>query len=431
MYCGAAKITMNPPVGTYLSGYAAKRPCTGIHDPIHARVVAFGEQSADLLIISLDLVAVGAEYVSVLRSIIQEKYHIAPDKIMIHATHTHSGPCGTLHESSLAGKAFTIWRPYDEQLVDEQHRKILQAVGDAIQSMEPAKLYYGSGMVEGIAANRTALERVYKPDLQVLDIRKSSGNRIILYHFACHPTVLHAANLLVSADIPGAASAYLEADEQVEAALFLNGPCGDVSTRFTRQQTTFEEVDRIGRILSRAVLESLGSTAPVNASESKSKQIKLELQIRSFPSESIMQTKLEELRTTLLHAQSKDVPQAELRIMESEIEGAYAALTLTNRIGGMASVETELQVLQMGELCFVNIPGELFYETGRKIKEAFEAVHSTTHLFISGNTNDYIGYIVPEHYYTSSSYEAAMTLLRQDSSEVIVASVEKQLKILE
>jgi neutral ceramidase len=427
MYCGAANIHINPPVGTYLSGFAAERPCVGIHDPIQAKALVIGERSADMLIISLDLVAIDSDYVSSLRAKIQERYGISVDSIMIHTTHTHSGPGGTIRETTAIGKAFEHWRPYDRELVIHQHDKILQAVGDAIETMEPCTVFYGAGSVDGIAANRLSPERIYHPDLQVLDFRKSSGKRIILYHFACHPTILHADNLHVSADFPGAASSYLETDENVEAALFLNGPSGDVSTRFTRRDNNFDEVNRIGRILSDKVVDVLSTAIPVVASDSSSKRFKIELRIRSFQSSQVMLTKLEELQEAYSKAQSTNCPLAELRRMESEIEGATAAAALASKIHGISSIETEVQILRLGGLYFVGIPGEMFYETGQKVKDAFDLKRSTDHLVLIGNTNDYIGYIVPKEYYASNSYESSMTLLHEDSSEAIVSSIQLEL----
>lgn len=427
MYFGAAKTVMNPPIGTHLSGFPVERACTGIHDSIHAKVLAIGEHTADMLIISLDVVGIDAEYVRELREKIEERYSVPAENILVHATHTHSGPGGTIRETSVVWKAFKHWMPYNRELVLNQHEKILQAVRDAIETLEPCTIFYGSGLVEGIAANRISPERHYKPELQVLEFRTVSGKRSIVYHFACHPTILHADNLDVSADFPGAASSYLEAEEDVEVALFLNGPSGDVSTRFTRRQTSFDEVNRIGQILADKVVDVLNKKVQIHSSECISRNLKLELNIRSFDSHELMQWRLEELRNAFKEAQSSNFLQAELRRMESEIEGASASIQLSSKLRDIASVETEVQIIRLGDLYFIGIPGEMFYESGQKINDAFGMKNSTEHILMLGNTNDYIGYIVPRPYYESNSYESSMTLLQEDSAEIIVSLIKKEL----
>jgi neutral ceramidase len=193
MYCGAGKADINPPIGTCLSGFAAERPCVGIHDPIQAKALVIGERNADILIISLDLVAIDSDYARSLRANIQERYGIPMDSIMIHTTHTHSGPGGTIRETTAIGKAFEHWRPYDRELVIDQHEQILQAVGQAVATMEPCTVFYGAGSVDGIAANRVSPERAYHPDLQLAVNRENLAESFkTVFHKLAADNILEA-----------------------------------------------------------------------------------------------------------------------------------------------------------------------------------------------------------------------------------------------
>jgi hypothetical protein len=71
---------------------------------------------------------------------------------------------------------------------------------------------------------------------------------LLLARMSCHPTVLDEKNLCYSADLAGALRRRLG-----EAALVLNGACGDLSTRFTRTASTPEELVRISGLAAQAV----------------------------------------------------------------------------------------------------------------------------------------------------------------------------------
>jgi hypothetical protein len=65
------------------------------------------------------------------------------------------------------------------------------------------------------------------------------------------------------------------------------------------------------------------------------------------------------------------------------------------------SVAAELQIIRLGDIAFVGLPGEPFVELGLSIKE-------TTGLrtvFICGYTNDDIGYIPTRDEYSQGGYE--------------------------
>jgi neutral ceramidase len=416
--CGAAKAVINPPLGTLLSGYMVERPSTGIHDSLFARVLYIQTDGTQVLLVSLDLVAVDFMYVKNLREKLNEKFFIPVNNIFIHATHTHSGPGGVIHESSPVWKAFSnIWQPFNDSLIKDQYAQILFATGEAIANAEECTLLYTEGEVNGIGANRISPEREYQPKLQVVEFCKASGKKIVLYNYACHPTILHADNLLISADYSGSASKILENTEEIEVALFFNGPCGDISTRFTRVESTFAEVNRMGTLLAGEVKLALEKSREYPVYHLKGENVLFELSVRKMADKEELKAELNALKETLNKAKDSQLSIGETRRIESKIEGLTGALQLSSNLQGIKTMQTEIQILRLGDICFASFPGEAFFETGKEIRDSIQ--NSTQPLFLVGNTNDYIGYIVPDHYYEEGNYESSMTLLEKGSAEKI------------
>lgn len=426
--CGMGKISITPDLSTPLSGYMVKgRNSLEVHDPIQARVIAVKNNNDCFIIISLDLVAVDKTYTRKLAQKITDCFQIPSDYVFIHATHTHSGPGGNLSDVSLIRKAFPYmngWAPYEESIVTGQHDQIMLAVEEAISSLESCEIYFGQGKVEGVASNRNSFDQPFDSNLKVVEFRYSSGESDVLYHFPCHPTILNGNSFSISADFPGVTSYELEKRENIRLALFLNGPSGDISTRFTRQESSFKEVERLGKILSEGVLRVLNMTEPVKDSPFKSMKVPLQLPTREVADSLILKKQLVDLQSQYEEAKVEGKLTAELRKIESRIEGVASSYEIGNKLQGIEEVETTLQILRMGGIFFIAIPGELFFETGKEMNEALGQVP----LLIAGNTNDHLGYIVPKKYYESSSYESFMTLLKKGSSEVIRDRVIKDVR---
>jgi|SRR5690625_1229224 len=417
LYCGSGKVDITPRLGVPLAGYEGKpRLASDIHDPLYSRVIVLKKSEQYFVIISLDLVGVDTYYIQGLTEQLYEKFSIPKENIFVHASHTHSGPGGIFHENSLIGKAYAYMNgyiDYDAMLIEEQHRKIIQSVKKALNNMLPCEMYYGENTAEGIGTNRNNPEKPYDSKLKVITFKKEDGQKDVLYHFACHPTIMHSSNTSISADFPGVTSKSLEQTENVQIALFLNGPSADISTRFTRKSATFDEVNRLGNRLFESVLVAMNDLKPLTISELKSSIKIARLKVREFPSTESLETQLLNLEKEFKEMNEKQDynQQGEMRQLQSVIEGVRTILSIKENLKDVEQVVVNIQVLKIGEIYLLSMPGEVYFETGQSIIDSFDS----SQILIVGNTNDHIGYIVPERYYHEANYESYMTLLESDS----------------
>lgn len=421
MFAGAVKVTINPPSGTPLAGYLADRRLERIHDPLYARILVLKDHADNwFVLVTLDVVAVDHHYVQTIRQAIEKKYQIPAKQIMVHATHTHSGPGGLIQEHSVNWQAFSkIWGPYQKSLVSKQHQQILLGVRQAIQRLEPCTIYYAHGEAKGIGANRISPKRKYDPQLQLVTIELASGKHIVLYHFACHPTVLHAENLQGSADFPGYTNKHIELDETVELAIFINGPSGDISTRFTRRESSFAEAKRLGEKLAEQVTSLFTKKQKLVTSALHFQTIPLNVSLRVMDSSETITEQLRQVEEKYQQAKEEGLPTAIQRELISQMEGLRVTKNLQQQLAGITSVSTEVQIVQLKPLSFVALPGEVFSSSGENMLRKI----SPEPCLILGNTNDYIGYIVPKEVMTGNHYEASMTLLDHYTDSHLIDTV--------
>jgi hypothetical protein len=83
---------------------------------------------------------------------------------------------------------------------------------------------------------------------------------------------------------------------------------------------------------------------------------------------------------------------------------------------------TEIQAIGVSpSLAFVSVPGELFVEIGQAIDHRSDVAN----LFLCGNSNDSVGYLVTAEAYDQGGYEAGTTLYAGETEAIITeAAVE-------
>lgn len=241
-YAGCAQRAITPPVGVSLAGYFHDRVSTSVRDDLYARVVVLEHEGARLAFVSCDLISVTEQVTAPAKARIVEKAGIPPERVLICATHTHTGP--EVRANSVV--------PSSEAWVKALPERIAEAVCTAADSMIPVTLRPGITCVEGLSFNR--LFRLkdgseqfgtrgrddeviteagpIDPELQTLSVVDGEGDlRALLINFALHPDVVGGGSAdFISADWPGEMAnnvAAVYGDHVV--TLFLQGTAGDIN----------------------------------------------------------------------------------------------------------------------------------------------------------------------------------------------------------
>ncbi len=381
LHVGAAEINITPPVGLPMDGYMARDgDSAGAHDPLLAQVAALVDGDQRAVLVTLDVLAIDAACADLWRQPIAAILQAPVENVMICASHTHCGPAGL---QAWFGSAPS----HNLQLIQFIHDRLVEAARQALAAMQPAQLTIARGNLEGISGDRNHPERDVDRQVTVLCLENRNHKpAAILFHFACHPTVLSANCRLYSADLPGAARAAIRLAYPDAVALYLNGAAGNVSTRFTRRSQSFEEVERLGGLLGECALSLLERGVLVDPSPPLMmwKHPRFELPFRplaEMPARSILQA-------------------ADDRIEQTRAQGAAIEKGLYERFAGKAAQPGTLSLLRIGPCRLAFVPGEPFNDL------AIAARQVSPLALVVGYTNDYLGYFPTQRAIDEQTYEA-------------------------
>lgn len=244
-----SKVNITPSEPQQLLGYGARKS-TGVHDSIFHRVTVMDDGQVRFVLVSSDICLVSPSVYDSVAAQLYKKLDVQPENFWWSVTHTHSapevGPPG-LAEAFLADR---YTHQYDRQYTDETAAKLLAAVAEAIDNLQPARLSVGWGHANANVNRRArrANGETYlglNPDLPVdrrigmLRIDKPDGSPIaIIANYAMHGTVIGGQCTLISGDGPGVVADYVERATGA-TMLFINGAAGNIAPIYSTQPDPF------------------------------------------------------------------------------------------------------------------------------------------------------------------------------------------------
>jgi neutral ceramidase len=399
-------------------------------DDLYVKAVVFERDGSAAAMAVCDLPVINRPIVESARNRIEKETGIPGGRIMISATHSHTGltpgwagPTAGWEGPLLRGKDLDGARRYTDFLSGA----IAEAVKLAYSDLKPARVAAAIGREESLVFNRRFLMKdgaaQFNPGLQNPDIVRPLGPTdpdvsvmyvdaldgkplATLVNYALHLDTIGGE--VYSADYPYTLSKLLAAVKGAEMlTLFTIGTAGNINhLDVTRPgpQRGYEEAARIGTILAAAVL-------------------------KTYP-------KLERLAPDGVRVtrETVDLPPVELKggDLEKAHELASAEsngkrLSLLERVFMQRALfaekqhgrpfEVEVQAIALGkDLAFVGLPGEVFVELGMAIKKGspfrFTVVNELAY--------DWIRYVPNRKGFVEGAYEAINTRCGPGGGEMLV-----------
>jgi hypothetical protein len=233
--------------------------------------------------------------------------------------------------------------------------------------------------------------------LDVISFQNEAGKYLaILVNYACHPVCLDHTNRLISADYPGYLTRTLQ--EQTNAVvLFTNGAAGDINPE---RMGSFAFAEDLGEALATETLRVLYTLEYQDTAVLLVTGETLDLPLQLPPTSDELEQKVFEYRQGLVEVEAAG------NVLKGKLHQAmlgWAEATLSGVLRGNvpAYVPAELQVICLGEVMLVGIPGEIFSELGKEIKSST----SMRQVTVLGYTNNDIGYIPTCQAYAQGGYE--------------------------
>lgn len=225
---GAAKVDVTPADSALPNNYE------GIHDRLYARAIVVDNGSTSAALISVDAGAIQDPVWQNVTRQVEKDLGIPATNILMTATHTHSAPM---------------------QPGPEYAQKIVESVRLAKQRLGPARVGYGTG-VSYINVNRNIIDPKTRrwwegpnydgpsdKTVAVMKLENLTGEPIaVYYNYAMHAVIAGQLDQ-VSADVPGAASRYIEDSLDDKAiALWSSGAAGDQNPIYFQQTYDLRDI---------------------------------------------------------------------------------------------------------------------------------------------------------------------------------------------
>jgi hypothetical protein len=332
-------------------GIGPSHPVSRREGDLAVRALVFENGQTRIAIVSADFLG----FPSVLGNKVRAKVPgVAPENILIGATHTHSAPDCYGFPDGKGGFAA------DLKYLDRVCLKMAEAINEAVDRLQPAKLRIATGEAQGKIAYNYYAEELYDPRCHVIQaIGADQKPFATLVNYAIHPEVLGSGQGILSPDLIGPLCARIKENGGGEA-IFMNSAQGGMVTADNRgpdgkDLRTWPECLRIGRLLAD---EALRIVAAAPAQENP--ELFCAAETISFPVDS-----------PLMRA-----------IMEASPLGYKAA--------DPRRIQTQLNLVNIGDAQILTIPGEALPNIGFYLKRKMRGKHN----LLFGLTNDAFGYIL-------------------------------------
>jgi len=399
-----------------IGGWITPRYTSGADAPIRAQSIVITDGKTKVCLGSCDVTYLHRNILDEIGHEIEAKYGIPFNNILLGATHSHGSPVQTDWSDKKADQTFNL----------AIRKAILESVGQANEKLKDAgmDLYFALGNATIGQNSRLIMEdgfilwvpTIYKfgynrptgpydPQLPVLAFKDKQGKlEAMLFNHSTH-------NINMPNPVPSRSpSFYGTASQEIEKELggtvvFLPGAFG--STHVFDDCPTEERVYRI----TQGIKKAYSKVEKRNINQLVSVKKEFEFKIRTFNEDEQQKAVADYCNRWLKesiywHAEPEPIIKAfqNGRRHIAELQGK--------------SQKSWIQVILVGDIAFVGVPGELFAELGMEIKRRSPYRYT----YVVGIANDYIGYVPDDEAFDLGGYQtwATRAYSERGTGELIV-----------
>ncbi len=369
LLAGAAKVRITPRSGVRIAGHGFNKHAKGILDDLWVRALYLDTGEEAVALVSLDLIGLSAPRIKRIRQRISRRHAL---RILVAATHNHAGPDSLGFWGPAVFGLLPTRSGIDEAYMERVEKAAARAVILAVARARPARLGLGRFLMpEGLAVNLREPGDVERT-VRLMRLSDSSGMTIAtVVHYANHAESLQDRNRWLSADFPGVL--YRELDAILGGVtLFFTGPAGGMIE--PSNDPADDEAERL------AFREKLGGSLAAGT-----------------------------LRAVIAGLRKPAPAPLRLRTMRLVLPlQADGLLRLAMNLGLMdprpvagEQIETEMALLDWGELSMLFLPGEPSPELGRALRARLKGDLR----MVIGVALDELGYLLSDRQWADARFE--------------------------
>lgn len=403
---GAAKVDVTPAIDS------KSQQSYGVLDPLYVRAIAIENDGKRAALVTVDTGAIGAPIWEYVAKRAERELGIPANNLLLTATHTHSAP-------------FVRDKAYEEN--------IYAAVAQAVGKLAPAQMKWGTG-VSYINVNRNRIDPVTNrwwegpnydgvsdKTVAVLTFSDLSGKPMaVYYNYGVHAVV--TGNLdMISADIPGAASNYIEESLGPDVvAVWSTGAAGDQNPIFFQQTYDLRAI-RVEDYAKRG--EDISNAMPPGGTGMD----------RANPRVAVLMDQQKRMILSMGQMLGEEVLHvtrftSERPVTEAEIAGGSAVIrcpgrkrTDSGRAGNPGTyvdgdpVDIRLSLLRIGDTVIGGVNGEVYSAIAQRFK--YESPYKHTMMATLTNGMAQSGYIPSDEAFGYHTFEVLSSRLKPGCAE--------------
>ncbi|MFH1009324.1 MAG: hypothetical protein V1800_17755 [Candidatus Latescibacterota bacterium] len=413
LQAGFGKVKITPPMGTLVCGYYYDRAADAVHDDLYAKALVLDDGTRRWALVSCDLALFPTEVAEAARALIEKESGLAPEAVMVHATHTHTGP--------------VVDGDYARKLPEW----IAESVRIALEGMRDVRIGVGYSEEHGLSFNRrffmkdggvqtnpgklnpdiVEAEGPIDPEVAVVSVEEPDGTPVaLIVRFGMHLDTI--SGNAISGDYPFFLEEALSEKHGKDLPfLFLKGCSGNVNhfdVKSADPQRSFGEAKRIALTLLPRVLEAMDDLIYLSAVDLGYARKPVRLPCRVSTEEEV--TWAREIVAQPADATkdfTMDRVEAIRIIQVSKMAHNY--------------IPAEVQILRVGEIAIAGFPTEMFVEWAMQLRKDSPFRYT----FPIDLANGSVGYIPTRSAFKNGGYEPVSSVFTPDVGNVLVdASLE-------
>ena len=374
---------VTPPLGGFMWGYYRQRNATTVHDRLYVRSIVTEDSGCYAAILVIDSCVVPREMHAIVTQRIEKMCGIPASCVCISANHSHTGaPIFDGPEvNAYADKAYTdvFYRICADTVVLAYNRlekgyakfakSELRGYSFCRNGEFPTGIYSNRGQKEGDTVRSLA-----EPDYEVPIIYFEREGKPVgaIVSFALHQDTVGNPTPGYSGDYSCILAKKLkEKFGRDFVTIFLICTCGDVNHSTHSLEQPIKKYDLIGPALAEVVINAYDSATMLDSSVASMKE---KIRVSARP----LDIAKENEEVTRLMSKGYVMRARNLLFYISSNPPEYG--------------ELYVQCIKIGGILIACLPGEIYTEYGKKIKERAKALG----VIVAENCNSYCGYI-PSH----------------------------------
>uniref|UniRef100_A0A8C7MHF3 Neutral ceramidase n=1 Tax=Oncorhynchus kisutch TaxID=8019 RepID=A0A8C7MHF3_ONCKI len=451
-----------PPGDVPLMGYAnLEQTAAGIHTRLFSRAFIVDNGSKRVVFVTADIGMVSQRLRLEVLKELEVKYGILyrQDNVILSGTHTHSGLGGYFQYTLFMITSKGYIKPSIKAIVNG----IVKSIDIAHRSIKPGRIYMSKGELEESNLNRSPHSYLNNPAEERNKYKSNTDKQVTLLKFtdldgdgmgmlswfAVHAVSMNYTNQMVSSDNMGYASYLLEQEKNIGflpgegpfVAAFASSNLGDASPNIRGPfcANTGLPCDYLNSSCPIGGLKMCVALGPAGSDMFNNTKIigenifkrakdlygKARQEVRGPLHAAHQWVNMTDVTVQLNSTHTGDpfwdgIRDALLGAPSNETQDCHQPKPILFSTGEMTwplpwhpSI-VDVQIITIGPVAIVAIPGEMTTMSGRRIREAVKQVrikyHTHTNVVVAGLCNIYTHYITTYEEYQIQRYEGASTI---------------------